>query len=466
MSDNTDAVTDSRNGCQLPPNNAGVAGLAGLAGSSGQEPLRADQAAEFADLLDTLRAWFRRFIYVVNERDYDTLTLWTVHTWLVEQSRTTPRLLIDSPVPESGKTTLLEHLEKLCLEPVRMSNAGTPAALTRLLQTKVYTLLLDEADRTLNPNKDGIADLYAVLNTGYKKGGTRLVSVPDKTQGWVVEKMSTYAPVAMAGNNPHLPDDTRTRCLTIRLLKDTQGRVQESDWEFIEIDALDLRERIAQQVELVRDVAQTFRPNLPPDCRNRDKERWLPLKQVAALAGSRWAGIADAAIVADLEQVMSERDEQATNVTHTVQLIRDLQTIFGERTEFRGTTDLVEELKSMNPARWQRGERPLTVQGVGSMLSKGYGINTIRVNGVRGYNRRQFEKQWEAVGVTSGDNRPNRQNRQEPLNGADIGLSVTAPEPSSEPVPCRVCGMQLMPSEYKFGTHPSCDPHPKDGQRA
>ena len=37
--------------------------------------------------------------------DLDLLALWTVHTWLVAETYTTPRLLFDSPVPGSGKTT-------------------------------------------------------------------------------------------------------------------------------------------------------------------------------------------------------------------------------------------------------------------------------------------------------------------------------------------------------------------------
>jgi hypothetical protein len=46
--------------------------------------------------------------------------------------------------------------------------------------------------------------------------------------------MSTYAPVAMAGNSPRLPDDTRSRAIRIPLLPDLDGTVEESDWEHIE----------------------------------------------------------------------------------------------------------------------------------------------------------------------------------------------------------------------------------------
>ena len=52
--------------------------------------------------------------------------------------------------------------------------------ITRVLENGPRTLLIDEADRSLNQDKPGIDDLIAVLNSGYKKGATRPVLVPIK----------------------------------------------------------------------------------------------------------------------------------------------------------------------------------------------------------------------------------------------------------------------------------------------
>ena len=97
-----------------------------------------------------------------------------------QETYTTPRLLIESPVPESGKTTVLEHLERLCVQPIQMATVSSPAMITRVLDNGVRTLLIDEADRSLSPDKPGIDDLIAVLNSGYKKGATRPVLVPSQ----------------------------------------------------------------------------------------------------------------------------------------------------------------------------------------------------------------------------------------------------------------------------------------------
>lgn len=69
-------------------------------------------------VLDAVRCWLARFICTMTDYDLDLLALWAAHTYLRVETYTTPRLVLDSPVPGSGKTTTLEHLERLCLHPV------------------------------------------------------------------------------------------------------------------------------------------------------------------------------------------------------------------------------------------------------------------------------------------------------------------------------------------------------------
>jgi hypothetical protein len=64
-----------------------------------------DGARLFEDLTD----WWNRFIAVTNQDDLYLLTLWTVHTHLVKELYSTPRLLVDSIMEGSGKTTVLDR---------------------------------------------------------------------------------------------------------------------------------------------------------------------------------------------------------------------------------------------------------------------------------------------------------------------------------------------------------------------
>ena len=93
-----------------------------------------------AALLDDVRAWFERFICVVDAAIYDILTLWCAHTYLARELYTTPRLLITSPVFESGKTTLLEHLQHLCLNPIQAAVISSEALLPRMLEQSLHTV--------------------------------------------------------------------------------------------------------------------------------------------------------------------------------------------------------------------------------------------------------------------------------------------------------------------------------------
>ncbi|MES3650111.1 hypothetical protein Q9Q75_25970, partial [Mycobacterium intracellulare] len=166
--------------------------------------------SEGSAVLNAVRAWYKRFIAVTDDDDLDILALWTVHTHLVRELMTTPRLLIDSIMPGSGKTTVLDHFSRLCYNAVQAALLSSAALLPRLLECDMRTVLLDEVDRSLRPGKEGVQDLIAILNSGYRYGATRPVLVQVDGQ-WEAQEMSTFAPVAMAGNSPHLPPDTLSR---------------------------------------------------------------------------------------------------------------------------------------------------------------------------------------------------------------------------------------------------------------
>ena len=213
---------------------------------------RADELREWnaednlsgAEILDRIAAWYGRFIRVTDPDDLNLLTLWTAHTHLVVELYTTPRLQVDSVIFGSGKTTVLDHLQRLCENPVQAATLSSPALIPRLLEFSMRTLLLDEVDRSLHPDKPGVGELIGIINSGYRYGATRPVLVPIKGGGWEAKEMSTYAPVAMAGNSPNLPPDTVSRSIRILLMPDLDGTVEDSDWELIEDEAARLRGQI------------------------------------------------------------------------------------------------------------------------------------------------------------------------------------------------------------------------------
>lgn len=191
------------------------------------------EASEPSGMVNRVFSWFSRYIRTQRPVDLDYITLWAVHTHLLSFLPVSPRMIIDSIMPGSGKITLLEHLAHICHLPLIASGISSPALIPRMIAAtgeRSITVLIDEADRALDPKKEGVGDLLAVINSGSKRGATRPVLVPDKDLGWKAQNMPTYCAVAMAGNSPMLLDDTRSRSSQVFLLPDNEGRAVETDW--------------------------------------------------------------------------------------------------------------------------------------------------------------------------------------------------------------------------------------------
>lgn len=382
--------------------------------------------------LADVRAWLGRYVSAVQDSDLDLLTLWAAHTHLCVETYTTPRLLLDSPVPESGKTTVLEHLERLCLSPVQMASLSSPAMLARLLDASMRTILIDEADRSLSPDKRDIGDLLAVLNSGYKRGGTRPVLVPIK-EGWKVKEMPTFSPVAMAGNSPNLPEDTRSRSLRVLLMPDVDGGIEETDWEWIDADARQLGKGLAAWADTVRDAVRVNRPELPEPVKGRARERWGPLKRIADAAGGRWPEVVDRLAIEDVEEQSLAREEGAVIERPHVVLMQHLAEVW-EHESFVPTETLIDRLVESHSETWgdfsQFGRR-LTSQRLGRMLSGNYKIHTSRpdASGQRGYTLASLSTAFRRFGL-----KVNGMQVEPPL-GADPGTVVeVGRQPVAQPL--------------------------------
>ncbi|RUP03035.1 MAG: DUF3631 domain-containing protein [Mycobacterium sp.] len=386
-----------------------------------------------AVLLDHLVAWFARFVGVPDPADYRLLALWTVSTHMAAELYTTARLLIDSIMPESGKTTLIEHLAHLCWQPVQAASVGSPAVLVRLVRSGPRTLLIDEADRVLDPNKPGVGELLAVLNSGYKRGAKRPVSVPDGHGGWTVEEMPTFAPVAMAGNNPHLPDDTRSRTIRILLMPDFNGTVEDSEWEIIEASATVLHDRIMRFADQHRgSVARAV--DLPAGCVSRAREKWKPLKRVAVAAGRNWPAITDALIVRGLQEDAEEREAGLRGAPPGMVLLQDLYTIWpadaGED-ELVPTTELVAQLIRRHPDHWGAASaygKALTEHRLGRIVRQAAKLSSTRPGGrgPRGFTKAQFNRVWRSLGI---DGTPTYASGASGESGAISAPHGSGPEP-------------------------------------
>lgn len=370
-----------------------------IAAGKSLDELVAQTSPDGAAVLDDVEAWFGRFICVTDPRDLALLAVWAVHTHVAEEVRTTPRLQLDSTVPESGKTTCLEHLNKLCRRPILIASPPSPALIPRLLEQEVRTVLLDEVDRVLRPDGPATPDLLSIINSGYKAGATRPALVPVKGGGWEVNEMPTFSPVVLSGNAPVLPDDTRSRIIRILLMPDYGNVTEDTDWEVIEDAAAVLHARIAAFADHVRDRVPGLAVDLPDGCVRRAKEKWRPLKRVAAVAGGRWPELVDDLIRRGLEEDNAEREAGLRTLPPGMVLLNDLRQVWPDHDELVPTADLVSRLIVYNGEYWGPASaygKALTATRFGKLLSQAAKVTSTRPGGrgPRGYLRKQLDPVW------------------------------------------------------------------------
>jgi hypothetical protein len=420
------------------------------------------------ELLTRVRDWLGTYISTAVDSDLDLLALWAVHTHLVVETYTTPRLLIDSPVPDSGKTTVMDHLKRLSKCATLMATVSSAAMLPRMLDIEMRTILIDEADRALDPKKEGANDLLAVLNSGYRRGGTRPVLVRGK---WVAKEMPTFAPVAMAGNNPRLPDDTRSRSIRMLLLPDRSGLIKESNWRKIESEAIALHDDIAAWADQVRDQVDQHEPDLPDGIRGRLREKWAPLKAVADSAGSDWPKRVDLMAERDKKEIEMDKEDGFVTDKPSVALLRHIHEVWPpnqDRTAnatFVATEELIRLLVNEHPGMWgliSSSGKTLTAKRLRFLLADSYKIHSDQpVRGdPRGYHLAHFVKPWTAMGIplsqsdASDASSANDADTASDTSGAsDASDQERGPEePMQSPVRCRECSAVLMhPESQRLG---------------
>jgi hypothetical protein len=365
---------------------------------------RSDEVAEWYaedDVLGQLVDWFGTYVSVMDRSDLVLLSLWVIHTHLVSQLRTTPRLHLDSPLPESGKTTVLEHLQRLCHRPILMSTVSSGALLPRLLAKGPRTILIDECQRSLRPDRPGVDDVIATITSGYRVGASRPVLVPSKGGGWDEEEMSTFGPVAMAGISPRLPDDVISRIIRVLLMPDPD--VEDTDWDVIEDAAKDLKSAVEAFAELIRDSV-VVDVELPAGCRGRMKEKWRPLKRVAVAIGGDWPDKVDEMIVADIADRDATVAAGLRKLPPGVRLLLDLKEFWpsDEDNALVPSAELVALLIRGNADYWGAAGpygKQLTETRLGHLMNQACKEKSIRPGGrgPRGFTRKQLLPAWNRL---------------------------------------------------------------------
>ncbi len=298
-------------------------------------------------VLDDVAAFVARFSVFPSAHCAPTLALWCAHTHAVDQFYVTPRLVLDSAEPGSGKTRVLEVAQYLVRAP-EMTISATPAALFRLVSLGPITILFDEVDAIFNPKNGGNhEDLRGLLNAGYKRSATIARCVGD-TKNMKVERFPVYAPAALAGIAGAMPATITTRAITIHMRRRRPDEPVEPFRERqVAHQAQPLRDELTAWIETTATQLGDAQPSMPHGVTDRPAEIWEPLLAIADTAGGHWPHTARAAC----RHFVLDTGAHTTSLG--VRLLADLKEIFTRAGTGRlRTTDILTALCDLDEAPW------------------------------------------------------------------------------------------------------------------
>ncbi len=356
------------------------------------EPEPWPDAVNGAEVLDEAVALITKHM-IIREVDAYACVLWAVHTHIFTGFNHSPRLLIDAPDAECGKTLLMTHMVGNLVNKPQTVELMKPAPFFRMAQDYKPTFLIDEMDVFIQED----SELLAAVNNGWEPHGGVLRCTGDDHE---VRQFSTFTPVAMAGIRlcEKLPATTISRSVVIHLERaslEEADTIKPYDARTHKSALLDVGRKIARWCGDESGVIVSQRPEMPESIRNRLANKWEPLLAVALAAGGHWPSRAHKAL-------MSRHD--VSEKSRALELLEDIREAFDTDDRLH-TADLIDRLCKAEDSPWtdynfrsnDSAKRRISDMQLAKLIAP-YGIKPKQIKyagrGRKGYMRDQFEKSW------------------------------------------------------------------------
>jgi putative DNA primase/helicase len=299
----------------------------------------AEPVDNLATVLDELVAELGRYI-ASPPANLETAALWAAMTHVFDRLRCMPKLALQSPTKQCGKTTFLDCLSNVVRRP-ELTSGVTEASFIRTSDAWQPTWLMDEADRYLNPKTAGEALTAAINASSYRRLARKKICVPNAAGGWDMHDFEFWCPMIMAGIRT-LVDTVQDRSIVLVMQRAKPGELKHRLVEGTSPVFEEIGRKLARWAKDLPEL--DLDPEVPAFLHNREADLWRPLFAIAALAGGDWP----------------ERTEMAARLIHgqraedEVRLVLLLEAI---REEFDGsermfTADLVARLIAREGEPW------------------------------------------------------------------------------------------------------------------
>ena len=347
------------------------------------------EAVNAAVLLNEVSTAIRQYVIVTAEQA-DAIALYVVHAHAHDAHDFSPVLNLKSAQKRSGKSRLMQVLDRMVPRALLVSNIK-PAALLRIIELKQPTLLFDEVDAAMKQDRELNEAYRGIINSAFSRAGARFImNVPLPGGGYEPRQFSTWAPLVLSGIGD-LPDTVRDRSIEIDMVR---KRRDEQVRRLRRNDGSELNVLAQMTARWVRDNfarLQVAEPNMPQSLNDRAADAWEPLFAVAELAGDDWpARVQKAAL-----SLSGEQNKEDNNLV--TQLLADIREVFTD--EQIKSQVLIEKLAAMEGHPWSefgRNAKPINQNQLARLL-KPYKIwpGTIRVElgrkgTAKGYRLAQF----------------------------------------------------------------------------
>ena len=168
-----------------------------------------------AVLLNEIRDAIERFVVVTPEA-LIAESLWIVFAHALDAFSISPLLVFSSPVRQCGKSINQAVVSKFCPKSLVTSNIS-PAALFRVVDKFLPTLIVDECDSTFETNPE----IRELVNASHLRSQAYVLrSVGDNHEP---ESFSTWGAkcLALIGN---LPDTTASRSIVVKMQRKPRNK--------------------------------------------------------------------------------------------------------------------------------------------------------------------------------------------------------------------------------------------------
>lgn len=317
-----------------------------------------------ADLLPQLVAAIHRHV-VISDDAALTTALWIMHCHALDAFETSPRLVIISEEPASGKSTLLDLLGQTVPRPLIFAAATAAAVVKGMAQKPV--LLIDDGGAVLASG----GELRNVLRAGQRRKAAQMLRI-EKGQAAGV---SVWAPAALCVTG-RMPPALASQSIQIRLQRAAPA---EAALRLRSAGNAALAELSRMATRWAGDHTQSLH-RAEHAVEFAEDENWTPLLIIAESAGEEWQQRAGAAMRA-------LRAEAAPSVLET--LLSDIRTILGRREIGQPVLSIENDrwlidrdrIRSADLARilseidgglwheWGKAQQPLTPHGLAKLLA-------------------------------------------------------------------------------------------------